>query len=432
MNKGKAALYLGGILVAAGLLAGKWTLPVLFSPDRHIDSLVAVLAIELVQLTAVGAGLYLLMRRPYLPGREVSLVVISTIFSLLLLESGSRIWLDYLATDDQARRYRLAAEVDPVNRQWSPHHYLNYYPTPSYRSGKKAHNSLGYRGREFSVEKPDGTFRIVVLGGSTTYTIAVEDNEKTFTRQLENILRDSYGYEAVEVINAGAGGYSSWESLINLEFRVLDLDPDLVIIYHGTNDVHTRLVEPGSYRGDNSGRRRQWSAPPVPLLIKYSYLSRIVSSKLNLDLFRREGLGSFVNAPTYQGAGSDNSSADPLALLEEHQPVFFRRNLANMVAIARANGVEVLLSTWAYSPYFDDYVSEPHYQRGFHESNAVVNEVARQYGAKLFDFAEKMPGDRKYWSDGRHVNEEGALVKASLFANYIHNSGVMYARNTTK
>ena len=103
-----------------------------------------------------------------------------------------------------------------------------------------------------------------------------------------------------------------------------------------------------------------------------------------------------------------------------------------MVAIARANGVEVLLSTWAYSPYFDDYVSEPHYQRGFHESNAVVNEVARQYGAKLFDFAEKMPGDRKYWSDGRHVNEEGALVKASLFANYIHNSGVMYARNTTK
>jgi hypothetical protein len=303
MNKGKAALYLGGILVAAGLLAGKWTLPVLFSPDRHIDSLVAVLVIALVQLSALGAGLYLLMRRPYLPGREVSLVVISTIFSLLLLESGSRIWLDYLATDDQARRYRLAAEVDPVNRQWSPHHYLNYYPTPSYRSGKKSHNSLGYRGREFSVEKPDGTFRIVVLGGSTTYTIAVEDNEKTFTRQLENILRDSYGYEAVEVINAGAGGYSSWESLINLEFRVLDLDPDLVIIYHGTNDVHTRLVEPGSYRGDNSGRRRQWSAPPVPLLIKYSYLSRIVSSKLDLDLFRREGLGSFVNAPSYRGAG---------------------------------------------------------------------------------------------------------------------------------
>lgn len=103
-----------------------------------------------------------------------------------------------------------------------------------------------------------------------------------------------------------------------------------------------------------------------------------------------------------------------------------------MVAIVRANGMEVLLSTWAYQPYFDDYFSEAHYRRGLQESNAVINGVARQYGAKLFDFAEKMPGDRKYWSDGRHVNEEGALVKASLFANYIYNSGLMDTRNTTK
>jgi hypothetical protein len=53
MNDGKATLYLGGVLVAVGLLANKWTLAVLFSPDGHIDSLVSVLAIALVQLSAI-------------------------------------------------------------------------------------------------------------------------------------------------------------------------------------------------------------------------------------------------------------------------------------------------------------------------------------------------------------------------------------------
>jgi lysophospholipase L1-like esterase len=61
----------------------------------------------------------------------------------------------------------------------------------------------------------------------------------------------------VQVINAGVGGYNCWEVLINLELRVLDLDPDLIIIYEGRNDVRAGLVEPASYRGDDSGRRKQ-------------------------------------------------------------------------------------------------------------------------------------------------------------------------------
>jgi lysophospholipase L1-like esterase len=272
----------------------------------------------------------------------------------------------------------------------------------------------------------------VALGGSTTYTIEVKDNEKTFTRQLENILRANFSYENIEVINAGVGGYNSWESLINLQFRVLDLSPDLIIIYNGTNDVHTRLVSLGSYKGDNSGRRRQWSAPRVPLLVKHSYLLRVVSSKLGWGLFRREGLGSFVDAPTFRGALSGNPSVDPMLLLEKNPPTYFKRNLTNMVAIARAHGVEVLLSTWAHSPYFGDYASTPHYQRGFQENNSVIGDVARERGITLFDFAQKMPKDKKYWRDGRHVNEEGALVKAKLFADFIHGSGFLTPTNNAE
>ena len=95
------------------------------------------------------------------------------------------------------------------------------------------------------------------MGGSTTYSYDIEDFKKSYPDLLEKYLQKK-DFDNIEVINAGGGGWSSWESLINLELRVLDLDPDLVIIYHGINDIHTRLVWPPEvYQGDNSAQSAQ-------------------------------------------------------------------------------------------------------------------------------------------------------------------------------
>ena len=58
--------------------------------------------------------------------------------------------------------------------------------------------------------KQDDTYRIVVLGGSTTYTIEVDDDDSTFTKLLENELNKQIDNLKVEVINAGVGGYTTW------------------------------------------------------------------------------------------------------------------------------------------------------------------------------------------------------------------------------
>jgi hypothetical protein len=55
----------------------------------------------------------------------------------------------------------------------------------------------------------------------------------------------------------------------------------------------------------------------------------------------------------------------------------------------------------------------------------VVREVATSQQIPLFDFVEVMPQDAKYWADGRHVNEAGALVKARLFAEFIDAQGLI-------
>jgi lysophospholipase L1-like esterase len=424
----KKPFYLGLILIATGVFLRRLVELTLVS-DQRIESPIYLAGLFGIQLLAIVSGIFLLLKQPSIrmPGKtELILPVFSILLTLFLLEIGSRLWLNYLATPDQYDRYVLFTSIDPKEFAFTPHPYLSYYPTPNYQKGLTSHNSLGYRNAEFPLEKPNEVYRIVALGGSSTYDVSIKDNADTFTAQLERLLKEDYGYEHVQVINAGVPGYNSWEMLANLEFRVLDLDPDLVIIYEGVNDVHARMVEPSAYRGDDFGRRQAWQIPHVALW-EHSALLRILSRAMNVT--RQVSIDDFVSSPTYLSwpfeYRLDEDGLDPSKILEENPPIYFQRNLENMIAVASEHGVEVLFSTWAYSPYLNDYASKEYYQQGFRENNEVVKDVANEHHIPLFDFAAVMPQDAKYWADGRHVNEAGALEKARLFAEFIHGHGLI-------
>lgn len=353
---------------------------------------------------------------------KLLLFVITLFVCFAISELGAWIWLYHIADAEEFSRIALYESVKEEHRMFSPHHYLNYSNTPNYRSrdGLNRHNSLGFRGDESEVPKPKGRFRIVALGGSGTYTIKVKDYKKSFTALMERELKEKYSYENVEVINGGVGGYNSWESLINLQFRVLDLEPDLLVIYDAINDVHARLVVPQTYSGDNSGERKQWSRPPLSLWER-SVLLRIANNRLKIFSMRHIGLEAYVNADTSYMYLRE----DPMRVLEENKPIYFQRNLENMIAIARQHKIGIVLSTWAHSPLIGDYVSLPPYQKGVAENNEVIRKVAGEQNVPLFDFAAVMPTDKKYWHDGRHVNELGSQLKAELFAKFLDEQGLI-------
>ena len=426
----KKPLYVGLLFIALGIV-GKRLIELTLVSDTRIESPGYLAVIYILQFVAIGTGLFLLIKRPVirLPGRsELILLTFSLFLAFVLLEIGARVWLNMLATPAQYDRYVLFTDIEADDLAWTPHPYLSYAPTPGYRKGQTFHNALGYRNNEFALEKPEGVYRIVTLGGSSTYDVRIEDNNLTFTAQLEKILKEEYGYQQVEVINGGVPGYNSWEILTNLEFRVLDLDPDLVIIYEGTNDVHARLVEPSAYQGDNSGRRQVWQVPPVALW-EQSALLRIVSRTMNFT--RQVSVDDFVSSPTYLSwpfeSRLEGGEAEATEILRENPPIYFQRNLENMIAVAEAHRVKIMLATWASSPYLNDYAAEDYYQQAFQENNQVVIALANSHDVPLFDFADVMSPDAKYWADGRHSNEEGALLKATLFAEFIHTQGLIEA-----
>jgi len=349
--------------------------------------------------------------------KEVCLLVISLVLGLLVLELGVRVYVCEFASSDIRSRTLLLNECD-FQSIYEEHHYLSFRGVPNYLSedGLNMHNSLGFRGEEVAVPKLDGVYRIAITGGSTTYDSEIKDWRKSSAYLLQEKLRDAYDYDGIEVVNVGMGGWNSWESLINLELNVLELEPDLLIIYEGTNDASARFVNPEKYRGDNSGFRRVWKQYPLPLPFK-SMLFRFVTG------ISPTGLGDFLVPrdainPLHEEGFIANLGGTYFETLEKNEPIYFERNLINMIAIAREHDMSVLLSTWAYSKEVQlGHASLPHYRAAYREHNEIIFSIGKSKEVDVYDFASEMPEDPAYWADGMHNSAEGAEKKADLFAN---------------
>jgi hypothetical protein len=111
-------------------------------------------------------------------------------------------------------------------------------------------NSLGLRDKEYSIEKPPHTFRILIVGDSFTEGDGVFSHE-TFSKRLEEKLQQ--GGKNFEVINAGVGSYSSLLEYLYVKNYGLQLQPDLVILNFDLSDVYDDITYTQTARFDERG-----------------------------------------------------------------------------------------------------------------------------------------------------------------------------------
>ncbi len=98
-------------------------------------------------------------------------------------------------------------------------------------------NSSGFRGENIQKHKPAEIFRVFVMGGSTVFGWGVPF-EQSHVRILEKHLKQFYPNRKIEVLNAGASWHSSEHSVIKYLFKIKDFQPDLIILWHGINDLY--------------------------------------------------------------------------------------------------------------------------------------------------------------------------------------------------
>ena len=110
-------------------------------------------------------------------------------------------------------------------------------------------NSDGFRGPEITLEKPENTYRIFMVGGSTTEGAGIEDSGTMpfFLQQKFDEIDLDFN---VQVINAGIPKAFSEVEVKLIKNRLLQYDPDLFVVYDGWND--------SAYHQNNITNENKW------------------------------------------------------------------------------------------------------------------------------------------------------------------------------
>ncbi len=274
---------------------------------------------------------------------------------LLLGELGARGWNAFrtaAGTLSNPALFRATIVDQRLLNEQDGSRFIRFDPYQAYRmvpyNGRSVTiNSLGLRGAEVMQPKPPGVFRVIVTGGSTTFGFGASSDSATIPAYLEQILRQQTGLK-VEVINAGVPGYDSAQELVQLELRLLQLQPDMVIVYDGANDLFdATLPDWAPNRTLYTGRLERQ--------VRFAFTERgetawssFANASLRLmgDLLSRSALITKVGKLAAVAAGRGQLFGEPV---EEYRYnaggiQLWVQNVSNIVALARAHNAQVLVA----------------------------------------------------------------------------------------
>lgn len=135
----------------------------------------------------------------------------------------------------------LALRNDPYAVLVEPHGEMGYRPRAgsvfSYDTGADAVvNEQGHRGEIVEEANPSDVVRVLLFGGSTTFGWGVE-NDETIDAHMREELDRRFPDRRFQVINLGFDGYDSYQLFERYRTDGLPLDPDVIILNPGVNDV---------------------------------------------------------------------------------------------------------------------------------------------------------------------------------------------------
>lgn len=232
-------------------------------------------------------------------------------------------------------------------------------------------NSLGLRDDEVVMPKPKDVYRILSLGESSTWGANISA-ENAYSELLEKLLNERLGgpggeIKHYEVVNAGVGAYTIWQSNIYLQEEGIKLDPDMVLIYHESNDyMHSgvmglRDLLPFGYATDRQAyEQRKKLAPLLRTLIasrSYLLLRKALFFGVLKGREKMKMMGGIQRVPT----------ADRLLALD------------NILNVCRQNGIKLV-------------VIKPIYAQPF-AGQPVLRDFAVANGLAYIDLPEMLDGE---------------------------------------
>lgn len=348
--------------------------------------------------------------------------------------------VDYLSNknDFQIRRMLMGDENPETLPRCLSMPHLGYVHTPLYRkAGIQQHNEDGYRGRRVPLHK-NGKFRILCLGGSTTYGSGVVSPEETYPARLEALLSDYISrdslqrgrYTGAEVINAGLEAGNSAEELQQYLFKYRYYKPDLVIVHSGVNDASLLANAPSDFQLDYTHHRRlNFHLEPLPQPTRTlfrSYFFSWVSIQLFYRNFSNKG-DEFMHQSQQRYIRWSNVNADSVLAARDGERYPFYHNMRSLYAEILGDSATLLVLPNVLNKNSAQVRSNPKYTDASEWNIALTRQLAREMGGIYVPFTFDSISRAESWLDDCHLDAAGEQEKAAVVFPHVVNA--LTARN---
>lgn len=295
-------------------------------------------------------------------------------------------------------------------------------PIAGFKNDRITIDSKGFRNPEFATPKPPEMVRIAFLGGSTTFSANASKNEAAWTHMVIEQLRAKYPKRSFDYINAGVPGYSSETSKKNLRLRVAKHNPDVIIIYHASNDLTQFSRIEAKKRGiefiPETGRISWISNYSLLVyLLEKNYSIWDTQRRINDNIGKLDVPGELLAKPFRQSL---------VALVREAQNVSDKVVLVTFsVRIRAEQSDEEQKNSAVTSLYYMPYITPKGFVRYFSAYNKVIREVAAQTGALIIENEHSIPGTAVYFKDSVHFTDSGNRLMAERVSSALIDAGII-------
>ena len=361
----------------------------------------------------IGASLYFFKFN----FKKISKQVLYVIYVVLFIELASFLTIKILTNTNEKLQRDINYFLSDSSPRFVPDLRSDYKPNKHHPNI----NKFGYRsgGRQYTKD----SFRIMCVGGSTTWGDGTKDSSNTYPAQLELFLK-SKGYN-VNVINAGVPYHTSLDVLMRFITKGLFFKPNMLLIHTGLND-NGPVQSPFAYKPDYSHWRKvrvnnrnlykklwyefPFSIPRLFFILYFNFDSQNTVSQQTSNV--REEL--IAKTPTNQGRTEG-----------------FKNYFSTILAIAKANNitpftVKINNDHSRKNSFAKRYFQGENLEHAIKRDkkitqlhNSIMDSISTANGVKVIPFNEFQPSSQSYWYDNCHLTEAGIREKAIFIGEYL-------------
>ena len=269
-------------------------------------------------------------------------------------------------------------------------------------------NAHGFRGPELLEEADQDVLRIWCAGGSTTFDIYASSDAATWPSVMKEQLAQRLPDRQIDVLNAGVPSYTLKDSLNDWRERAPELLPEVLVVYHGMNDLRVAAqvgVEPS---GSDAKAGSEPMSSPFQVLACYRAAQRVV--------------GGLIDRP---GWAEHRFAEDQWASIEADLHALIDLGVGAQAQVVLATqpyqvpaGARGLAARWRVRNetqlWSQDLAGVLDSISGY---NALVTEVAAAEGLVLVDLAAQVPTSGRYWGDASHFSDAGSARAGAAMAD---------------